>query len=159
MIIYIIISSKVTNTSTLPLNQEGILSLHSHQHIQSSLHCRVIIIESQSHNHSFFHYRIIILSLYHTICHQKFLQIQPFFILDVGLVLFHVFITSRARHHVGIIHNLIYISMKITCILYLLLVISRSSLLSYTRQRKTNKASTVDLRSIREPPRYICHAL
>ena len=60
MIIYIRISSEVTNTPTLPLNQEGIISLHSHQHIWPSIHRRVIITESQSHHHSFFHHLLII---------------------------------------------------------------------------------------------------
>ena len=59
-IIYIKISSEVTNMSTFLLNQEGILSLHSHRHIWLSLHRIVIITESQIHHHSCCHHILII---------------------------------------------------------------------------------------------------
>ena len=97
MIIYIRISSEVTNTSTLPLNQEGILSLP-----QSSTH----LVKSSSQSH---HHRVIELSSQllpssssyrssnGTICHRKFLQSQPFFMLGVGLVLIQVFITYSSN--------------------------------------------------------------
>ena len=60
MIIYIRISSKVTNTSTFPLNQEVILSLYIHQHICSCLHRIIIITYSQSLHHSCCHHLLTI---------------------------------------------------------------------------------------------------
>ena len=97
MIIHIKISSEVTNTSTLPLNQEGILSLP-----QSSTH--LVKSSSQSHHHKIIESSSQLLpssSSYQssngTICHRKFLQIQLFFMLGVRLVLIQVFITSSSK--------------------------------------------------------------
>ena len=90
MIIYIRIYSEVTNTSTLTLNQEGILSLP-----QSSTH--LVQSSSQSHHHGLIIIAasiIIFLSIIERYyCHRKFLHSQPFFMLGVSLVLIQVFIT------------------------------------------------------------------
>ena len=48
--------------------------------------------------------------------------------LDVGLVLCQVFITSQASHHIGTVQDLLYIATRIINIFYLLLVVSISSL-------------------------------
>ena len=90
MIIYIRISSEVTNTSTLPLNQECILSLPTIINTYSP----IIITNSLSQ-------LLPQSSSYHssncTIYHKNFLQRQPFFMLGVSPVLIHVFITSSSN--------------------------------------------------------------
>ena len=101
-------------------------------------------------------------SLNNTICHWNCVQRQPFFVLDVGLVLNQVFITYREIHHVGTIQDLLYISMTITYVFYLHLIISKSYLLSCTKQKqnKAHRASMVNLGSTSkgEPPSCTSHA-
>ena len=92
MIIYIKISSEVTNTSTLILTRKVFSLFHNHQHIWSSLHHEVIESSSQLLPSSY-SYR----SSNGTIYHRKFLQIQPFFMLGVGLVLIQNFITYLSK--------------------------------------------------------------
>ena len=68
--------------------------------------------------------------------------------------------TSQASHLVGTIQDLLYIAMTITCVSYLYLVISRSSLFSGTKQNKAHRESTVNLHSSNkgELPRFTSSA-
>ena len=118
VIIYIRISSEVTNTSILPLNQDGIISLSTVINTSGP----VIITKPSSQ---------LFPQLYSsrtsdcTICYWKFLQSQPFF--HVG---------CRTRPHPGLhqIHEqviaqvqtrtILYIAITITCVSYRLLVVS-----------------------------------
>ena len=150
MIIYIIISSKVTNKSTLPLNQEGILSLHSHQHISSSLHRRVIITESQSHHHSYYHHHLIIFIIV-PYCLSSKVSTKP--------TLFHV--GCRPSPLPGLHHILSKMSLR-NCPgpslhyhdnnLHLQPSSRRIKIISFVlhkTKQQTTKASTVDPRSIK----------
>ena len=136
MIIYSKMSSKVTIKTTLPLKQEGILSLHSHQHGIS-----------RHHSH-FFH-------SHHLIDHRKILSVirilyrrNPFSCQAQASSSSRSSSYPLASHHVGTYHDLLYIDTTITYVSYYHLVVSISSLFSILPRKKTQrKHSTTQLKS------------